>query len=383
MRIGFGVTVLAHGMRGGGVDGIGSYTHELLQRFATADELKLLPILYGRPLSPVNGLELQSRQFGRFGRRALCSALTGLRFSGARALEEEVDLVHATDHLIPKLGRIPVVATIMDAIPLSHPEWAASSFRSLKNILWRRSAQWASHVITISHYSKQEIETHFGLPGNRISVIPLGVDARWFRPLETETIQAVLQRYGLPKRFFLFVGTLQPRKNVGRVIAAHQAMPLAIRNEMPLVIVGRAGWHCDDVVSAMEAGTYGSSVRWLKYLPGDELLAVMKAAVALVFPSLCEGFGLPVLEAFAAGVPVVTSSSTSLPEVAGDAALLVDPLDVSSIAQAMSQLAERDDLAEGLRKRGYVRAQAHTWERTAAMTLDVYRQVVDGSRVPK
>ena len=185
-----------------------------------------------------------------------------------------------------------------------------------------------------------------------------------------------LRRYGLPDKFFLFVGTLQPRKNIARVIEAYRSLPQGIRNEVPLVIVGRAGWQCDEIADALASGNYGTSVFWLRHLPDDDLLAVMKAATALVFPSLYEGFGLPVLEAFAAGTPVITSNGTSLPEVAGDAALLVDPVDIASIAEAMLRLLENPELVNILREKGYVRAREHSWDRTALMTLDVYRRVL-------
>lgn len=377
IRVGFGVTVLARCLESGGVDGIGSYTRELMKRFVAAESVDLVPISYGYSLPQMDDIAHETLQCGRFARSAAISALSGLSFPGTGRIGKKVDLMHATDHLIPNLGKVPIVATLMDAIPLSHPEWVTLNFRAVKNALWRRSTHWATHVITISEYSKQEIEKHFGVPAEKISVIPLGVDERWFHPIARETMGRTLSRYGLPDKFFLFVGTLQPRKNIGRVIEAYLSLPQGIKNEVPLVIVGRAGWQCDEIVDALASGAYGIPVFWLKHLPDDDLLAVMKAATALVFPSLYEGFGLPVLEAFAAGTPVITSNGTSLPEVAGDAALLVDPVDTSSIAGAMLHLLENPDLANLLREKGYVRARAHSWDRTALMTLDVYRRVLD------
>lgn len=378
IKLGFGVTVLARCMASGAVDGIGSYTRELMKRFVAARSVDLVPISFGHALPQMDGIAHETLQCGRFAPAAVISALSGLSFPGAGGIGRQVDLMHATDHLIPNFGKVPIVATLMDAIPLSHPEWVTLKFRAVKNALWRRSAHWATHVVTISEYSKQEIEKHFGVPAEKISVIPLGVDERWFRPIARETMHETLRRYGLPDKLFLFVGTLQPRKNIGRVIDAYRLLPQGIKNEVPLVIVGRAGWQCDEIVDGLASGAYGASVFWLKYLPNDDLLAVVKAATALVFPSLHEGFGMPVLEAFAAGTPVITSNGTSLPEVAGDAALLVDPVDTSSIAEAMLHLLENSELADSLREKGYTRARAHSWDRTASMTLDVYRQVLKG-----
>ncbi len=376
MRVGYGVTVLARCLASGGLDGIGSYTRELMKRFANDSSVDLRPMSYGYSFPHGLNIAHETLTYGSFKRSVAISAVSGLPFRGSTRLAEKIDLMHATDHLIPNLGKIPVVATLMDAIPLSHPEWVSMNLRAVKNALWRRSARWASHVITISEYSKQEIEKHFGISAEKISVIPLGVDERWFRSIAAGTMESTLSRYGLPENFFLSVGTLQPRKNIGRVIDAYCSLPPGIKNEVPLVIVGRAGWQCDEIVEALSSESYGNSVVWLKHLPDDDLLALMKAATALVFPSLYEGFGLPVLEAFAAGTPVITSNRTSLPEVAGDAALLVDPMDISSISAAMQRLLEEPSLADILREKGSVRAHAHSWDRTASMTLDVYRQVL-------
>lgn len=376
IRLGFGVTVLARCLATGGVDGIGSYTRELFKRYSADEELRLLPISFG--YEPPKGMVQGYLQRGYFAPAATVSAMSGLPFLGAKAMGQKIDLMHATDHLIPNLGKTPVVATIMDAIPLSHPEMVAMKLQTIKTALWKRSAQWARHVVTISDYSKQEIVQHFGVSAAKITVIPLGVDERWFSTVAHETTNLTLQRYGLPEQFFLFVGTLQPRKNIARVIEAYRSLPQGVKNHRPLVIVGRAGWQCDDVVDALSTGQYGPSILWLRHLPDEALLVLVKAAAALVFPSLYEGFGLPVLEAFAAGTPVITSNTTSLPEVAGDAALLVDPLDTASIADAMARLIDNPALASSLQTKGYVRAKVHTWDRTALMTKAVYKNVLAG-----
>jgi len=376
MRLGFGVTVLARALISGGRDGIGSYTLELIKRLALHPETDVLPISYGYVASQLYEYSCAPMQFSRYKWLAAASAVSGLEFQGTKKLTSRVDLVHAPDHLIPNHGKIPVVASIMDAIPLSHPELVSSRLRGVKNMLWKRAAQWASHIITISEYSKQEISRYFNVDGRKISVIPLGVDERWFQPLEKSVIQTVLKRYDLPERYFLVVGTLQPRKNIGRIIDAWRSLPAGIRKEIPLVVVGRVGWSCDDLVEILASSVAGESLRWLGHLPDDDLFAVLKGASALVFPSLCEGFGLPVLEAFAAEIPVITSNSTSLPEVAGDAALLVNPLDVEDIANAMQLLSENQRLANVLIKKGKERALLYSWDKTASMTIDVYKNTL-------
>jgi alpha-1,3-rhamnosyl/mannosyltransferase len=375
MRVGFGVTVLSRCLQAGGVDGIGSYVRELRQALLQRGDTEILPVSFGTPIPDSLGKGVPGELMPRFDVSALVAAVTGRRFPGTARFAQKMDVFHATDHLIPRLDRVPVVASLMDAIPLSHPEWVPSRLGPVKYALWKRTARWAEQIITISAFSKREIAAHFQIAPARISVIPLGVDARWFQPVPAAQLSAVRQRLDLPARFFLFVGTLQPRKNVGRLIEAYRALPKGIRDEVPLIVVGRAGWQCQDVVDALNRPGDARSVRWLDYLPDDDLLAVIKQATALVFPSLCEGFGLPVLEAFAAGVPVITSQTSALPEVAGDAALLIDPLDPSALSSAMLQVLEDEGLAEAMRLKGTLRAREYTWGRTAAMTVDVYRRV--------
>jgi alpha-1,3-rhamnosyl/mannosyltransferase len=285
--------------------------------------------------------------------------------------------VHATDHYIPRVSGKPLVATLMDAIPLSHPTWASSEFRSIKNYFWRETAQWADKIITISEFSKDQISEHFKISSDKIISIPLGVDKKWFKKLSTEYINKVLYKHSVTKNFFISVGTIQPRKNMQRVINAYQSLPERIKKETLLVIVGSRGWGCDELVTNLKSGSYGPSVIWLHHLPEDELLALMNSAAALVFPSLFEGFGLPILEAFASGTAVITSHTTSLPEVAGDAALLVDPEDVNAIAQAMSDIIENDHLRTDMVRRAKARALNFTWKRTALETFKVYQDVIN------
>lgn len=375
MKVGYGVTVLSRCIAQNSVDGIGSYTNELLSRFHAREDVDIVPFSFNAKI-PSELLRNNSPvQLSGFAKRALYSGITSLPFFGGGALSEEVNLVHSTDHLIPKLRKTPVVATLMDAIPLSHPEWVTYKYRALKNALWRKSSHWAEHIITISEYSKSEIVTHFGVSEKKITVIPLAVDQRWFSVVSAQVRDEVSKRLQLPKSYYLFVGTLQPRKNIRRVIEAHQSLPCAIRAENPLIIVGREGWD-SDVVDGLKARSYGDNIRWLQYINISDLYVVVSLATGLVFPSLHEGFGLPVLEAMAAGTPVITSNNTSLPEVAGDAALLIDPLDVTAISDAMLQIVEDELLASELKIKGGARARQFTWERCAEETIEVYKHVL-------
>lgn len=371
LGVGIGTTALCSGLAGGGIDGIGHYTQELLERLALDPALEVIPFAFGAgALLPGGKAPLA---LPRFSLASLPSLLLGQSCWGSHKLRPRLDLIHASDHLIPCVKGVPVVATIMDAIPLAHPEWVNYRLRSIKNMLWRKSAHFADHIITISEHSKGDLVHYFGLPAQRISVTPLGVDGRWFVKPPPQQLHAIRERYRLPETFLLSMGTLQPRKNLARIIDAHRTLSIATRQAYPLLITGRCGWQCDDVMERLRVDD--AQVRWLKYVPGEDLPVILHCAGALVFASLHEGFGLPVLEAFAAQVPVITSNRTALPEVAGDAALLVDPCDGENIAWAMQKIVEDTALAAQLRQAGLKRAREFTWDRTAQATSNIYRQL--------
>lgn len=373
MRVGFGTTVLARGLAQGGVDGIGSYTRELMQRMAQSQDIALQPFSYSGPMPPEMGGRVVDA--GNFQRQALVSLATGVPFRFMqKVLTGKVDVVHATDHHIPKLRGIPVVATLMDAIPLAHPEWVTYRFKRVTNELWRRSAHWAQHIITISEFSRTEIAHWFKIPEKHISVVPLGVDERWFATPAPEDLDRVRSCYHLPKQYFLSVGTLQPRKNIGTLIAAHRMLPPALRREVPLVVVGKAGWGCEGVVAELTQGD-GGALRWLQYVPDADMRPLLRQASALVFPSLHEGFGLPVLEAFAAQVPVIASNTTAIPEVAGEGAILADPTIPAVWADSMKYILTAGFEIDAMKVRGLNQAKRLTWERTCEATRSLYAKL--------
>ncbi len=374
-KIGFGATVLARGLANNALDGIGTYTLELGRALAAQGNIDIVPTLFGstdRHVDEVFGDE-KTLHLRRFATTALGTALCGVSLFDSKKANTRFSLYHATDHLIPKLRGVPVVATIMDAIPLSHPEWIRQNQAALKRWLFRRTASWADHIITISEFSKREIVEHFNVPPERVSVTPLGVDERYFERVDEQTSGTILKKFSLPRDFFLFIGTLQPRKNVETLLAAHRQLPVSLRRQHPLVVVGRAGWNCDGLVASMREPENDGLVFWLNYVSDLEKRALMSCALGLSFVSLYEGFGLPVIEAFAAQLPVITANTSSLVEVTGDAALSVNPTDPAEIAQAMVQLATDNGLRTELIDKGLARARHYTWARCAEATRQIYK----------
>jgi glycosyltransferase involved in cell wall biosynthesis len=377
MRVGIGTTVWSRGLELQQLDGIGHYTQEIFSELSKGGTV-LKPVVFGSGHTK----KIQSLPVARLGRYSVSaglSAMTGLPFSLGKQLGSAIDVFHATDHLTPRLRNIPVVATLMDAIPLSHPEWTNQNLRGLKNWLWKKTGQWADHVITISEYSRREITRHFGIPESLITVTPLGVDERYFDRMAAKDVEDVLGKYRINEQYFLFVGTLQPRKNVERIVQAHEALPDQVRQSTPLVIVGRPGWGCNELVAKLNSYPADGSVRWLQNVNDFEKRALMQGATAMVFPSLLEGFGLPVLEGFASQTPVITSNTTSIPEVAADAAWLIDPTNTSQLTEAMATLARESAIADALVTKGLARARLFTWDACAQSTRKVYESVLHGA----
>jgi len=368
IKVGLGVTVLKQGQRNGYIDGIGVYTKHLLEELNTTP-VDVKEFAFFSPKSVHGHSEIA---LGKFSYQTIWSAVTKGSLWSAEEVDKRVDLFHSTDHYIPKLKKTPVVATIMDPITLSHPEWVAGKGRKIKNYLFRSSAQWAQQIITISAYSAEAIAYHFGIPESRITVIPLGVEECCHQKISDEKIKRVLEYYQLPEKCFINIGTIQPRKNIARLIAAHNLLPLEIQEKHPLVIIGRNGWNSDQLVKKLQQNAYGKYVRWINYISIEDKYALLQSSLALVFPSLYEGFGLPILEAFASNTPVISSNVTAIPEVVGDAGVLINPYSEQEIANAMHSMATNSALRRELKQKGRERVKLYSWRNTAKKTQDVY-----------
>jgi len=376
VRIALGATLLERALNGSRLDGVGIYVENLyaeLRRTAS-----VIPACFPRkPWEPRLQRNLPGKASFRlaYGISAALSAGTGLPFAGARRVEQGIDVYHAPDHLIPKLRRVPVVATICDALVVKRPDWIDAGPGAFRSRLLKSATRYADHVIAISAAMIPELVEHLGIPESSISVVHMGVGPQWSERIPQQRLQEVLEKYRLAAPYFLFVGTLQPRKNVDAILQAYQSLPEDLRSRYRLVIAGQAGWGSATLVRRLRELEKAGACRWLDYVAAHELRVLYQGAAAFVFPSLAEGFGIPVLEAFASGVPVVTSNVSSLPEVAGDAALLVDPASGEELRNAMYRLATEPALAAALVQKGRSRAAEMSWEKCAAKTLEVYRKL--------
>jgi alpha-1,3-rhamnosyl/mannosyltransferase len=367
MKVGLSVSVLDPAYNNGRPDGMSVCTRQLLSGLSRlGHQVEQYSFSGGGDATPVQQ---------RFPHSFAAMAGLGIATGGRNRFAAPVDIFHVTDyHVVPM--RCPVVATLYDAIPMVFPEMASPRFRRFKNFVLRQAAGFADHVIAISHYSVAELVEHFKVPESKISVVHCGVGSEWLSPLPESVWQETLLRRGLRSGYYLFVGILQPRKNLERVIQAHDSLPAELRRERPLVVVGKAGWHCEALLEKLARKEALGEARWLNDVHAfAELRHLYAGAGVFIFPSLYEGFGLPVLEAFASGLPVVTSSTTSLPEVSGGVAFEVDPTSVEGIAEAMQNgliESERDWRIPA----GRERAALMNWDACVDGTLAVYRKVL-------
>lgn len=357
----------------GQIDGIGVYTRGLLAHLG-AHGVEPRPVYAphaGRGAGGAGAL-----RFGvPFGLALPLGTLAAIATPGSRAVEDGVDLYHATDYFVPRLRRVPAVATVYDAIPLMRPDWARGHLRDAKNWLLRRLARNAQAVIALTHAVRAELVEHLGLAEARLRVVPPGVDADCFAAADPAAVARTLRELGLAPGYFLFVGTLQPRKNVGRLLDAYARLPAPIREARQLVVVGKYGWNVRELRERLLRERAGGRCLWLDYVARERLLHLYAGARALVFPSLAEGFGLPMIEAQAAGVPVIASDLPVLREVAGVHSTFVAARDVDALAAAMARAGDSDaDPAQAAACRAW--AARYTWARCASDTVAVYREFV-------
>ncbi len=283
-------------------------------------------------------------------------------------------LVHYPATIGSISGFRKTVVTVHDLSFFRHPEWFRLGHAFYYRRAVRRGIMSAERVIVDSKATGEDVHEFLRVPWNSIDVVPLGVDEA-YRPPAKEAVAAMRAKYGLPGGFFLYLGTLEPRKNLSRLIDAWSIASEGC--DQHLVIAGREGWKVEAVEQAIRRSSASKRIHRIGYVAEADVPALMGSAYAFVWPSLWEGFGLPPLEAMACGVPVLTSNTSSLPEVAGDAALMVDPYDVHAIAGGIRTLAEDKSTYDKLKSAGRARAADFTWRRTAEEVLDVYRKAID------
>jgi glycosyltransferase involved in cell wall biosynthesis len=358
--------------------GIGRYA-ESLARALIARDPERFALFYNRTqgTQPPQGLEGVPARTVRAGYKPWRMAvwLGHVVGVGFNRLVPDAALFHATEHLLPPLRGMPTVLTVHDMIFRLFPEHQKPLNYWYLNRTMPLYCRRAGAIITVSEASKRDIVAHYGLDPERVKVIYEAASPE-FAPAPAEMVEEARRRYGLPERYLLHVGTIEPRKNLTRLVEALERL----REEglrIPLVVLSAKGWLYEDFFRRLEALSVRDAVHFTGYVPGPDLPLLYNGAVALAMPSVYEGFGLPVLEAMACGTPVVSSNTSSLPEIGGQAALYFDPHDVEDMSATIRRTWTDLDLCAAMREEGLAQAGRFSWERAARETQAVYEEVLE------
>jgi len=357
--------------------GIGRYLETLLPRLAEIDCENEYILYFDRSLSkeedPVPGPNFRTKVLDV---PVANNYFTWLHFRLPYALaREKVDLFHFPFYTMPfRRPTYSAVVTMADISYQTHPEWYSLKSRIAMRPFSRLAARRADRIITTSQFSREEIAKHYGVPENRIRVIYLSP----YKSFSLDRISgqgSIKKQYGLDEKYILYVGSIHTRRNTSRLLAAFSRLKkMGIGRQ--LVLVGRKEYPFQDLEKEIAAFNLQADVKWLNFVPEEDLVALYYGADMFVYPSLYEGFGLPVLEAMYCGVPVITSNVSALPEVAGDGALLIDPYSVDALTEAMVSLANDAPLRAQLVEKGKRQALRFSGKKMAEQTLATYMEAV-------
>jgi glycosyltransferase involved in cell wall biosynthesis len=354
--------------------GIGTYIRNLLRHLARLDR-ETEYVLLARPGD--------CQTLGALGENFRTVSETSGNYSIAeqitipwRLRREHVGIFHAPHYVLPPLVSCRSVVTIHDCIHLMFPQYLPNRLAlAYARTSIAMASKRATRVLTVSESSKRDILRFVDVPADKIDVIHNAYDERFGVEPREEDVVRVRERYQLHDEFVLYAGNVKPHKNLGRLIEAFHLVRNRGLHHLKLVLIGDQISKYAALRRAVHQHQLHQYVRFLGYLPEETLAVMYRLAGVFVFPSLYEGFGLPPLEAMASGTPVVTSNVSSLPEVAGDAALLADPYDPAAIADAIYRVLTEDSLRRDLRHRGLARAQQFSWEASVRRVHEIYRQV--------
>jgi len=359
--------------------GIGTYVRNLVRELARQDDdAQYVLLCHAKDAGFVEGLGPRFtpliERAGNYSVREQLSVPLAL----ARA---RVDLFHAPHYVVSPLIRVPYVVTIHDCIHLRFPQYlpnraALHYARTMMTLAARR----AQRVLTVSQASKEDILHYLGVPAEKVEVIYNALDERLAAPPTDADMQRVRERFQLTSPFVLYTGNIKPHKNLDRLIEAYSILRRRGFEHTKLLIIGDEVSKYPMLRRLVHRFQLHHHVRFLGFVPDATLASLYRLASAFVFPSLYEGFGLPPLEAMSAGAPVITSNVSSLPEVVGDAALLIDPMDAGAIADAMARVLGDESLRHELVRRGHERVKAFSWERSVAQVRDEYRKLARSTK---
>ena len=291
-----------------------------------------------------------------------------------RIVKDDIDIYWSiSSPIVPALTKVPTIYTIHDLTNIFYPQYHKLKGRLIDKLFLAKAVKKTNKIIAISDATKKDIVKLFPSTQEKISVTHLGYD-KVFKPLPKKEIETHLEKYKLNSGYVLYVGTLEPRKNIETILKAYSLIDSGVQNMHPLVIVGKKGWKYEKIFEVFKELGLKEKVRFLDYLDFEDLPALYNGASVFVFPSFYEGFGLPPLEAMACGTPVITSNVSSLPEVVEDSGILVDPLDTELIAKNIEAILTDNDLRFELSEKAIKQSSKFSWGKTAKQTLNILSQ---------
>ncbi len=356
--------------------GLHTYSHQLLHALAASyPQVAWHAFVGDRAYQPPAGLRLHYPALGVS--QPLQRILWEQSMLPVLSRRLRLDLIHGLAHAIPVASRIPRVVTFHDLSFMHYPQ----AFRLHNRLYLQRmaaySARHADAIIAVSQATAHDLQHLFAVAPAKITVVYNGIDPVYV-PLPRDAVASYRQQAGWPERYILTVGTLEPRKNHLGLIEAYAHYRQISDDPAPLLIGGGKGWYYETIFQRVAELGLAEHVHFLGFVPLDALPWLYNGASLFVYPSLYEGFGLPVAEAMACGVPTITSNQSSLPEVAGDAALCIDPQQPQALAQAMHEVLSSRERQDDMRNKGLQQSARFRWDKTAAATMQVYQDVLTG-----
>lgn len=362
--------------------GIGRYAFELAKELKQRDEQIELTYLHGTRVADSLAVASESGQSVQSLKRKLqkskaVSEIYRLSFPLIKSLalkKFKHHIFHSPNYYLPP--RVPhCVATFHDLSVFHWPQFHPAGRVHLMQKELRNTVSRASVLITDSYYTKRELAEFFGVIPDKIVVAPLAYN-RDFHPRSSAEVEFTLNKYNLKSRqFYLYTGTIEPRKNILTLLNAYDRLPAVVKKNFPLVISGYKGWESEELFRLFNKGEREGWLKYLGFVPGKDLPFLYSAATSFLFPSIYEGFGLPVLEAMASGTPVICSNATSLPEVVGEAALMHEPEDVVKLTSCIQMIIDDAETKQSMSEKGLVQAKKFSWSVCADKTIEAYEQV--------
>ncbi|ENZ30832.1 hypothetical protein HMPREF1084_03405 [Clostridium butyricum 60E.3] len=362
--------------------GIGIYTYELTKLLQINKDIELSGEIFNffnrNDISKdIEGLTIPIKLCTLFPYGVYRRIWNKIPINYNRLFQSDADIYHFFNFIVPPRINGKIITTIHDMTYILYPE--TMDKRNLKRITddIDYSVNRSDKIITVSESSKRDIIRYLNVPEEKIEVVYNGVEYdRFAKSNNNQDKLKVMQKYNLPQNYILYMGTLEPRKNIESIVRSYSVLKKNYNNEIKLVIAGKKGWLFENIFNLVESLKLQDDVVFTDYVDEVDKAAIYQMANLFVFPSIYEGFGIPVLEAMASSVPVITSNVSSLPEVAGDAAILVEPKDVNSIAKNMHKILSNNDLRDKLICKGHIQAKKFTWEASAEKLYKIYKSMM-------